>query len=382
MRFLAFFLTLIMLSTAAIVAAQDDTDEAPPLPTLNDLSAEWLVIPLAGETGCARDTPYQFFARRGTSNNLMVYFQGGGACWNSLTCREGGTFDDAVDDDELLFYDGIFDFSNPDNPLANYSMVFVPYCTADIHIGDTTIDYTDSLSIRHSGYTNSAAVLDWAYSTFTSPNRLFITGSSAGAYGAIYHAPYILNQYPNASAAILGDAGIGVTPVGWSVLEDNWNIYANMPPFVPELAEADPTTFTTNLLYSATAQAFPNARIGQFTHYADSVQILFYQFSQLRTTDQDWIDGMAAALGALDALPNFTSYVAAGTDHTILALPEFYTLEVDGLTFREWLNALLNDNQPESVFCTVCEVDEPDTEDESDASEDALQDEEETEDAG
>jgi hypothetical protein len=36
------------------------------------------------------DASYQFWARKGKSRNLVVYFEGGGACWNDLTCSFPG----------------------------------------------------------------------------------------------------------------------------------------------------------------------------------------------------------------------------------------------------------------------------------------------------
>src|SRR5262249_23752223 len=41
---------------------------------------------------CSGETPYYFFVKRGSLNKLLVYFQGGGACWNFLTCGLVGTF--------------------------------------------------------------------------------------------------------------------------------------------------------------------------------------------------------------------------------------------------------------------------------------------------
>jgi len=55
--------------------------------------------PLVGEPGhevayqgdvlgprCQDSSQYSFFARRGTENKLLMYYEGGGACWESLTC--------------------------------------------------------------------------------------------------------------------------------------------------------------------------------------------------------------------------------------------------------------------------------------------------------
>src|SRR5262249_37076815 len=35
---------------------------------------------------CVNGSPYKFFARRGTVNKLVMYYQGGGACWEQTTC--------------------------------------------------------------------------------------------------------------------------------------------------------------------------------------------------------------------------------------------------------------------------------------------------------
>ncbi len=330
-----------------------------PLTAQEDTNDEWTIIQPGGETICARGTPYQFFVRDiGETNNLMIYFQGGGACWNAFSCREGGTFDDDVSDEaELIRYarfDGIFDFSNEQNPIADYDLVFIPYCTADIHSGMNQVEFPGELTINYNGYVNAATALQWVYEHYDEPERLLIAGSSAGAYGAIYHAPYILQQYPNAQSVVFGDAGVGVTPVGWDVLE-LWNIFENMPPFIPELAQVDPNEFTPSMLYQFNAQYFPDVRFAQFTNAVDEVQIMFFRFSASGNTVEDWINGMYAILDELDQADNFNSYVAPGTEHTILGSPEFYTLEVEGVAFIDWFQRLLDHEPVENIRCVQCE---------------------------
>ena len=55
---------------------------------------------------------------------------------------------------------GIFDFANPMNPFADFSVVYVPYCTGDVHIGNTDHDYGDGVVIEHKGYVNGTTALD------------------------------------------------------------------------------------------------------------------------------------------------------------------------------------------------------------------------------
>src|SRR5262249_60953524 len=48
---------------------------------------------------CVDGSPYKFFARRGTVNKLVMYYQGGGACWEQTTCSLH-TCDQSVDDSD------------------------------------------------------------------------------------------------------------------------------------------------------------------------------------------------------------------------------------------------------------------------------------------
>src|SRR5262245_24880236 len=109
---------------------------------------------------CIKGTPYRFWARRGTVNKLVVYYQGGGACWEQLTCSIPTCDADVADSDNPgRASTGFADLSNPQNPFRDWSAVFVSYCSCDIHFGDAAQDYTNTdpahpLHIEHRGYQN------------------------------------------------------------------------------------------------------------------------------------------------------------------------------------------------------------------------------------
>ena len=98
------------------------------------------------------DPSFSFWARRGTSKNLVVFFEGGGACWDDLTCtfpiaaglpsQVPQFFVPAIDPNASpANYDGIFKSDNPANPVKDWSFVYIPYCTGDIHVGSATQQY-------------------------------------------------------------------------------------------------------------------------------------------------------------------------------------------------------------------------------------------------
>lgn len=339
----------VCLLAAVGVLAQGD------LPSAADLHDGMNYIPVPGAT-CARGTPYSFAARNADADKLMIYFQGGGACWNQDTCKVGGTFDDSTEADELDFYNGIFDFANPENPLMNYSIVVVMYCTADVHTGAAAVtfgDGADAVHIDFNGAANTNAVLAWVYENYPSPSKLIVAGTSAGAYGAIYHAASILQHYPDADAVVFGDAGIGVTEPNWSGTSV-WNTSANLPD-ASTFGAVDDQHFTRDL-YRNGATFFPNARFAEYTSYADQVQMGFYYL--MGGSPFEWIPSMQNQLAELDQLPNFHSYIGWGITHTILPMPQFYSVQVNGVRFLDWFDALLAGDAIENIQCTDCAAEE------------------------
>ena len=83
---------------------------------------------------CSHGTPYSFFYKRGSGadvDKLLVYYQGGGACWDSVTCG-APVYDPDVtaSDNPANVMTGFADLSNPSNPFRNWSSVFIAYCSA------------------------------------------------------------------------------------------------------------------------------------------------------------------------------------------------------------------------------------------------------------
>ncbi len=346
-RVLFLTLCLIVVGVGAVSAQVD-------LPALSDLGAGWTQIPLPGVM-CARGTPYSFFVHPGDPAKLVVYFQGGGACWSASTCRPGGTFDDTVEADELDAYGGIFDFTNPENPLADTSFVVIPYCTGDVHTGSANAEFTSdgmTFDIAFDGFMNAAAVLDWTYANFTGVEQVIVTGSSAGSIGAVFNAPYVLDHYLGARALVFGDAYLGIVPDDWTGLQ-LWGTAANLPD-LPAYADMTLDANFADKLYTALLQAFPDAIAAQYTSAGDQAQIFYYIL--MGGTMDDWTARRTANLDALDQLPNFRSYVGWGVSHTILALPLFYELQVDGVRFRDWFADLVDGAPDASVMCSDCET--------------------------
>ncbi len=333
--------------------------EAPETP---DLAAGWTKIEPGGDTICSQGTPYAYFVHPGTVNRLVVYFQGGGACWNDFTCSDPDTFfDNTVDesDNPENWTEGIGDLDNPDNPFKDWFLVFIPYCTGDIHWGDNTQTYTvggEDTDIHHKGFVNVSAVLDWIEGNFEKPEKIFVSGCSAGSYGSIMGAAHIHARYPDVPLYQLGDSGAGViTDDFFAGGFPLWGAAPNIPDWIPAL-DIPWTELTLAKLYIALANYYATDRWSQYNTAYDVDQIFFY--AAMGGSADDWNSLMLASIQEIqDNAPNFHSYTAPGEIHCITGDDIFYTREVEDVLFSDWVEAMVNDQAWDDVMCTDCETD-------------------------
>ncbi len=323
-----------------IVLAQDST-QAP---------AGWQEIRPGGAAVCSDGSPWRFFVAQGAADKVIINFQGGGACWDAATCNpESRLYTRSLQIRDLQAGQGVFNRNNSENPFRDWTHVFVPYCTADLHWGNNTARYT-GLTIQHKGAVNARQAVLWVFNNIPNPQNVMVTGCSAGGYGSIMWAPYFMRRYPAANVVQLGDAAVGVAPESFfPIASAAWGTQGALPGWIGSL---DPTKMGSNELYQAFARAYPNRSFAQYSTLLDDVQIFFYSLirGQPRPTPeiaQQWVQGALANLASIkQTAPNFYSYLAPGAQHCIIWRPEFYTTKVGDVTFADWVRKLVADGKP------------------------------------
>ena len=228
-----------------------------------------------------------------------MYYQGGGACWNGTSCWVANTFKnfarvrecvggdnpgtdctlqgDAActgggtcgpyfsEDNPDLVGTGFADSSDPDNPFKEWHIVFVTYCTGDVHWGNAFGAYGPGQGIQHRGRINAMVAEKFAREHFPNPEEVFVTGSSAGSYGALFNSAFLMDEvYPASEFNVLGDAGIGVITKGW--LEDsfgNWGVDGTLPKFIPAL-DVPANTLSMPDVIAALANYFPQHHFASY----------------------------------------------------------------------------------------------------------------------
>src|SRR5260221_1755957 len=128
--------------------------ENSPQPILNpprDAYGTFEKVELPGAV-CGNDSQYKIWVNYSNkSDNLVVVLEPGGACWDYDSCTgkdgiRGAANVDGVPDDHYVLGEIISPFLNRDaeeSPSKDWNMVYVPYCTGDVHTGNRVVTYHD-----------------------------------------------------------------------------------------------------------------------------------------------------------------------------------------------------------------------------------------------
>ena len=337
-------LAMIVLSAASATSAQ---------------AANWQKLPGGDGTVCSDGSAYSFYVHpdQGSDSgrlNLLIYFQGGGACFSGSTCNPKlGLYRPSLKEVDPAKEHGIFDFDNAENPFRNYFVVFVPYCTGDVHLGRRTVTYIKGKpEVHHNGFDNAMSALRWTFANVTSPDSVFVAGSSAGAMASPFYAGRIAEHYKDARVVQLGDSagGLGApTNLGATTNTEvfqTWGTVGVVAPFAPYKG-VDPKSANLVTLYVSEGLANKSITFAQFNNTADTLQVLGLQVFGVKTPLSEVLEKSYAQIRS--EVPRFHTFTAAGTLHTILTRPEFYTVTVERRRLRDWVADLASGKAPADV---------------------------------
>jgi hypothetical protein len=169
-----------------------------------------------GETACAHGTDYVFYVRPGAPDRLLIYLYGGGACWDAEGCEAGSDlYTDSIRPDrhDPRRLHGMLAVDRADNPFRDHTLVAVPVCTGDVHLGDRDTEYrieagdgsVTTFLIRHRGQANVMSVVAWLQHNLRGPSEIFVAGSSAGSLAVPFYADLLARSYPATRVTGLGD---------------------------------------------------------------------------------------------------------------------------------------------------------------------------------
>lgn len=303
-------------------------------------------------------------ARR-SAPGLLIYLEGGGACFNDATCEVNPAsfgVDELIERARRL--GGIFDEDHRDNPFRGWSVVYVPYCTGDLHAGSAEdVDVPGGPDDQDFvGFDNVTRALARLVPTFDDVERVVLAGSSAGGYGTLLNYHQVAEAFCPRSVALLDDSGpLVAVAAGAACVQARWLDLWHLDETLPASCRAcrDPDGPGVAALPRFLARRYPEARFGLITSDRDVVMRAFYGFAASEDCtaleegfeplpEEEFRRGLRAARRAYKR-PQWSTYVIPSERHTWLWRDELYSTTVAGVPLHEWVARLVQGEAPRDV---------------------------------
>lgn len=321
-----------------------------PIEVSEPLTWEWVEVEGAR---CRDGSPAGFSVNMSPgATRVVVYLEGGGACYESITCSTNPS--NITEGGRAPGSGGLWDREDERNPVRDWHMVYVPYCTGDVFAGtaeDATVEGEPEPQ-QFVGYTNMGLFLDRIVPTFADAEQVLLTGVSAGGFGSAANAKRVQRDFQDVPVTLLDDSGPPmsnefITPCLQAQWRDLWGFEGSVLADCGAECEDDDYVIdmTAHLLRHA-----PDREGGLFSHRQDGVIRLFYGFGEndcnplLPLMDASTFEAGLADFRAFiqEQADNFGTFYVEGEAHTCISGSCFYETEAEGLTLAEWTRDLLD----------------------------------------
>jgi hypothetical protein len=288
---------------------------------------------------CADGSPTGFGVNLAPgAKQVLLFLQGGGACWDGATCwgPVSTSFYIRTGYSKVEFETDILRpvmlplrREDPTNPFNQMHLVYVPYCTGDVHAGTKVQNYDflgQTYPTYHVGAKNLDRFLDRLVATFPDAERIILSGDSAGGFGSAINLPKVQGRFTAARVDVLDDSGQPIQPGGdkWATWQDTWGI--ELP------AGCTGCQGNIGAIMDLYRQRYPENRFGLISYHNDSVISLF-----MGLAPWDFANELDSMLDRMTQVwPRAHAYVLPGVLHVGLATP------TPGLV--NWLAQFVNDD--------------------------------------
>ncbi len=356
---------VLFLAAACGGDPNDDTEQVlnPP----RDIYDSWVKVEPPGIV-CGNGTQYKFFVNySNTTDNLVVVFEPGGACWDYDSCAgrngiRGAANPDGIKDKHWEMASFIspflsrFDYTSPS---MTWNMVYVPYCTGDVHTGANIINYQGGgsdpdLSFHHEGHKAVQSVVSWIDDNFTHVPKMLSTGCSAGGVGSLVNYRFLRNGVRAIEKGyLINDSGPVFPSSGFSkplhnMIRAAWNLDSLLPQMPEGFTLDDMGTINTAL-----ADEFPNDRLAT-TYFRRDYNFSLYSYERfynfppkselMRMWDAD-TQLLVSEFESRDNLFYFIPYYRNINDSHCTTVLNFVDSDIEeqNITLADWINDFVGD---------------------------------------
>jgi Pectinacetylesterase len=252
------FTRSIMAAVPALLLIVPMQGNAQASPNLNDIkhnTEEWYMHDLGELTSCLRSKDNTFtsakvlYHEQVDSRKLVIYVSGGGSCNSIDSCKGQGApknikgYGAEQFQSESKIVNNLYlrdrppedapSLDNFANPFRYMNRAMIPYCTGDMHSGNSTQYWSDSngnvVEHRFWGHRNFQAAISYLREVFPNVDKIYLIGASAGAGGAILQYPNVVAKWTTSADdkpevnLIEDSAPVVVGPVTAEANRTAWN---------------------------------------------------------------------------------------------------------------------------------------------------------------
>jgi hypothetical protein len=288
----------------------------------------------------------------GSSRNVMVFLDQGGACFDSSVCLFNAASYGAAEFGGGMSQ-GIFNRADPDNPLRDYNFVFIPYCTGDVHSGNNPSGSLDGVDgpQQFVGYKNLDVFLARVVPTFPDASQVLFVGSSAGGFGVLLNADHAARWFAPIPVTVLSDSGPPMTAaVAEPCLQQRWNdLWGFRNAVLGDCAGDCPLAndYMIDDLFHFVWR-YPSYRIALISSIQDATIDFFFSYGYMNCAGGT-IPPANYEAGLLDlrselqqaGQTSFSTYYIPDTRHIWLMTDAGFATSVGGVPLKQWVGNLL-----------------------------------------
>jgi hypothetical protein len=324
------------------------------------------------QTACRDGSPAGIYVHFAPSDKLVIYLEGGGACSSPGFCNfnpanvnqvisggESALGSMVVAGRQQPATTGIFAMTNPANPFMGWNMVYIPYCTGDVHFGvktNVTVPGSNLPPQQFIGHLNLRQFISHIAPTFPFVSQVVLTGASAGGFASLLNFSMIQDTFGTIPVIALADSSPPfsdefMTPclqMGWRNL---FGYSEAIPPDCAECFQADGGGLAPGLA-SFLLKKHPTSRVGLISSMQDEVIRLFFAAGLNSCSNNDPVTLLVLGMypgpqfeqGLMDVRARYlgapiATYYLAGmnlTLHQHIWRDRFYTSAAGGITIADW----------------------------------------------
>lgn len=308
----------------------------------------WVDVP---EAHCMNGSSTGFGVRRGTVDRVIIYLEGGGVCFDGITCAgvanpDGFGASRFAGSTGYLDGYGIFRRSDSDNPFADWTHVYVPYCTGDTHAGTAVEGFEGREQV---GYTNVGLFLARLVPTFPDVETVVLAGSSAGGLGTMANYDQVAQAFGCTPVHMIDDSGPILSQEYLRSCLQTKAIEMFDIPIPADCPQCDPRLGgEMRALWDYLLAKYPDRRFGQLSYTADGTMRNFYgiglstrcNFPMTMSATQ-FEAGLMELRAHLEPNTQTGTFYVDGDAHTFLS-SDLGGASAGGATLGTWLGQMVS----------------------------------------